>query len=252
MKESRVSEEDWKAARRRWESDATYSYAQVADSLGVSKPLVGKRSKAEGWVKDSVRGDNPAKAGVGSDPKLTQVARDPGVSAPTVDGGQVRFQAPGDAAAAQASSEMPAMPERPVFAHAGEEREWIERQVAERQDALVDKFDKEIKALTGKVYEAVRKAGSEGGWDAARSADKLAMTLERTQRMTLANEAMRTRRQLGEFCGVGPRACIIVVHVMPGFSLDGSNDDASMARRAEAAERFKEARSGAQDVEVRS
>ncbi|MFM0663313.1 hypothetical protein [Paraburkholderia sediminicola] len=139
-----------------------------------------------------------------------------------VDGGRPGSHPHGASAAVPAELDASGASEKPAFTHAGEEMAWIESQVAERQDVLIERHAREIKALTNSVYDAAKKVGQDGAWDAARSADKLAMGMERKQRMEMANEGMRTRRQLGEFYGVqGPRPCIIMVHMLPGEQLVG-------------------------------
>lgn len=51
MTPSRMSAEDWQRARIAWESEPTASYAQIAVSFGVSKALVGRKAKGDGWQK---------------------------------------------------------------------------------------------------------------------------------------------------------------------------------------------------------
>ncbi|MDR5878801.1 hypothetical protein [Caballeronia sp. LZ032] len=46
-----MNAENWQNARIQWESEPTASYAQVADSFGVSKALVGRKAKEQGWQK---------------------------------------------------------------------------------------------------------------------------------------------------------------------------------------------------------
>lgn len=103
--------------------------------------------------------------------------------------------------------------------------------MAVRQDALVQKFDKEIAALTNAVYVAAKAAGTPQAFNAARVAEKLGAAFERKQKLELANEAVRTRRELGEFYGAGPRPCLIVVHQVQGVSFDAPNDAGLMEVR---------------------
>lgn len=62
MKKSRPSETDWKRARVMWECEPLASYSQIADFLGVSKALAGRRGKAEGWKKRISEGEAAARA----------------------------------------------------------------------------------------------------------------------------------------------------------------------------------------------
>lgn len=46
-----VTAEQWEQARALWESDTKISYADVGQSLGISKQAVAKKAKADKWLK---------------------------------------------------------------------------------------------------------------------------------------------------------------------------------------------------------
>ncbi len=48
---SRLTPEQWAAARAKWEADAALSHADIAADLGVSRQAVAKRAAAEGWAR---------------------------------------------------------------------------------------------------------------------------------------------------------------------------------------------------------
>ncbi|WP_159837443.1 hypothetical protein [Burkholderia sp. 8Y] len=46
-----MNTEDWQRARIQWESEPTASFAKIADYFGVSKALIGRKAKEQGWQK---------------------------------------------------------------------------------------------------------------------------------------------------------------------------------------------------------
>jgi hypothetical protein len=76
MRKSKISDAHWAAARRRWESDPSVSYAKIAQELGCSKANVVKRATANSWQKF---GPEPVDSAQISEPKVSYLpARSPG------------------------------------------------------------------------------------------------------------------------------------------------------------------------------
>jgi len=48
---AKLSKEDWEKARAKWERSKTLSFEALAKDLGVSRPAVSNRAKAENWTK---------------------------------------------------------------------------------------------------------------------------------------------------------------------------------------------------------
>ena len=229
-KESRVRPEDWAECRREWEGDVSVSYASIAARLLISKALVAKTAKAQGWN----RGPDAIGAPLTkADLIFTGNPRHPGTRTPSPDGARPNSSpaaSPTAPTTARVESTRTDLAERPVFANPTEELLWVESQVATRQDELVARFETELKALRVAVYGAARAAGTDKGLGMARIAKTLGEAFERQQKLDLQAEALRTRRELGALYGGGPRPCVIVVAQVAGAAFGAPDDDESIAR----------------------
>ena len=72
MADAKTTPEQWQRARIQWETEPLASYAQIAESLAVSKPLVGQHAKREGWQKRLTSEAVSAKAREKVDSKFTE------------------------------------------------------------------------------------------------------------------------------------------------------------------------------------
>lgn len=79
---------DWRKGRLMWEADATMSFTDVGKILGVSKQIVARKAKKEGWEKVSNQEDLARRAYDKADAlalsSSTQEAVDEGPRAPVV------------------------------------------------------------------------------------------------------------------------------------------------------------------------
>jgi len=214
-KESRVSDEAWRAARLRWERGEA-SIQQVADSIGVSKALVMKRKASEGWQLGIGRAAMTNKGPSGERSNFTESAVGSGTRVAMVTGHQAEKQ-PAAPTAPAAQSEGQSAP--PQFSNAADEMEWIEQQVSIREKAILDRHATELKALANSIYDAARKTGKVEMGAASRAANQLSQALERKQKMEREHCAMQTRIELGAHYGAGPRPAVIVVHQHPDGKL---------------------------------
>lgn len=220
MKESRISPEDWFAARRSWESDATVSYAQVADSLGVSKALVAKKARSEKWQRGLAASFSSKLDAVHETPKFTENARPSPMQAPMVHGVRAEKESP----ASQLNNGAADIPVMPPGLTLDQQQDWIEGAVLARQRALNDSQAREIRAAKSTVYTAIKTAGKDGGFDAARTARQVVSALAETHKSEMTNEIERVKLALNAFQGGRPRGCQIVVHQRAGVSIMGPND----------------------------
>lgn len=245
MAKTKVTPEQWAEQKRLWESDSTYSYSQVADSLQVSKALVGQESKRGGWQKRIGVADGSKNAGSVRDSNFTENAAAGPTRAPTLDGLDAQNPdhvgnaqtAPPSPTAIRTQPDLGPVPTMPEGLSWSEQRNWIEKAVLARQTALNLVQGREIKVAKATVYAAIKAAGGkDSGYNAARTARQVVSALAETHRRESENEVARVRLELGAFEGVRPRPAMIIVHQRPGVSVFGSNDDQTVEARASAAD----------------
>lgn len=80
-----------------------------------------------------------------------------------------------------------------------------------RQRALNDSQVREIRAANATVYTAIKGAGKDGCFDAARTARRVVAALSETHKAKMANELERVRLALNAFQGGHPLGCQIIV-----------------------------------------
>jgi len=231
-KESRINPADLARAKSEWEASDTLSTSQVADLLGISKTQAYRLITKGKWVRNNSFVSSTPDV-IGS--KLTGIAAHPETRGPSPDA-ERRKSAPSAMSPAASSPTAGTagadLVARPVFANPTEEMLFVEDVVGKRQDALVSRFEAELKALRSAVYTAARVAGTEKGFAAARTAKTLGEAFERQQRLDLQAEGLRCRRELGTLYGAGARPAVIIVHTQEGASFfEGNSDDSDEAIR---------------------
>jgi hypothetical protein len=229
---AKVTPEQWAEQRKLWERSATVSYADIAANLLISKALVGQESKRAGWVK-SIYADHPLpERGVAKQIDNLQNPQQPAARALNLDGLDAKNadhvgnapSAPADSPADRQIPELGAIPDMPAGLSFDEERDWIEKQVMARQTALNRVHARELKAAKATVYAAIKGAGKDGGYDAARTARQIVASMTEQHASELANEAGRVRLELGAYQGSqGPRPVRISVLLIPGYQIGGAN-----------------------------
>lgn len=190
-KESRVSDDDWHAARRRWESGEA-SFKQISDSIDVSKSLVLKRKAAEGWQLRIGVSPVPVGGAAQSNSKVTESAHDPARQAASVTG----YKSDTRASRAESTDALEAidlgeigLP--PNFAEMSFEERLAAAETAalKRIDEMIARQERASNAALSLLYSAM-KASRDGdknanarirGAEVAHKALKLAHEEQRTQ-----------------------------------------------------------------------
>lgn len=83
---ARLTADQWKQARQRWEADPALTFEALADKLTVSRQAISKKAKADGWAKVASLRDVVEKAQFRADTKVAnkvaaQVAQVAGATA---------------------------------------------------------------------------------------------------------------------------------------------------------------------------
>jgi hypothetical protein len=73
---ARLTADQWKDARQRWEADPTATHESISEQFGVSRQAVSKKANAEGWAKVGALRQVAEKAQLKADAKVAaQVAQ---------------------------------------------------------------------------------------------------------------------------------------------------------------------------------
>ncbi|MFC5427614.1 hypothetical protein ACFPTO_02125 [Paraburkholderia denitrificans] len=235
MSKKIVSDADWIDARRQHEVEGV-SLGKLSQLLECSKTLVAIKAKEQGWVK--ARPGGPAANGNGAkqfvidtESAVQEEARAVHLHGPSSPASTSQ-PAVATTAAMSAPVTLPALPDKPVFANWAEEADWVEKQVAEQQNALMSRHALELKYMTAAINDGLKKIGKQGVGEAARAANALAQAMTRKHKLELDHLAEWTRIRLGVYRGdTGPRPCIIVVHQREGVAFGKLNDAASVDAR---------------------
>ncbi|NPT44338.1 hypothetical protein GNZ12_24110 [Paraburkholderia sp. 1N] len=258
-KESRVSNADIERVRREFE-DAGLTTQQVADFLKVSKTYAHKLITKQGWRRASdapILGVNSPKAAAGL---FTENARAPSTRTPSPMGERRAESAPaaGNAAApvssAPQASSAPvpgaySIPTPPADMTEWELRDWTEAECKKLLQAQNDRHAQELRVLQADFAAEARKPSDVS---AARRQKTLAESTKIRHEMQRKNleDWIRIKLMQLPVLAAGRGAVRIVVNMTTGFSIDGPNDDESVARRAESAARFVETRKAAEVLDV--
>jgi hypothetical protein len=228
MTESRISPEEWFSARRSWESDATVSYAQVADSLGVSKALVAKRARKEKWQRGFAASVSSMPVAVLETPRFTEKPQSAHIQAPVVHGVRGDKEPPATLLN-NGAADIPVMPEGLSPA---ERLVFVRDAIVARQTAMNQNQAKELRAAKATVYAAIKSAGKDGGYDAARTARQVVSALAENHKGEMANEVERVRLDLNQFQCADYKRVIIIVHQRAGCGINRDNSPEAMEHRA--------------------
>ncbi|MEX3982793.1 hypothetical protein AB4Y45_27855 [Paraburkholderia sp. EG287A] len=235
---AKITDEQWAAARERYETEEKTGYGTLAQALDCSRNLVVRRAQKESWQKRLAVVRAPKRDSLESESKVTESAVQSEARTPTV----YMTADTNRTEAATLPSPTTHAPDRPAFANHADEIAWTERVVAERQKETMKRHGLELAALRKAIYDALKKVNQKGMAEASRAAETMARALQRAHAMELEHEAHRTRIELGALYGApGPRPCIIVVHQREGVQIGAMNDPASVDARVRA-ERLSEAR----------
>lgn len=106
MAKQKISDEQWAQARARWESEPKLNFADVGETLGVSKQSVQQQAKKNGWVKRLAMGAIVSRAHAIADKTITQDSVGESTQAPSLVAGspeKITFSTPEFPAGASAA-----------------------------------------------------------------------------------------------------------------------------------------------------
>jgi len=197
MADAKTTPEQWQRARIQWETEPLASYAQIAESLAVSKPLVGQHAKREGWQKRLTSEAVSAKAREKVDSKFTE---NPARS---------EIQAAGVDAAPQQKRHTVELPDIPLGLSETDARAAAEAAVIAKREALLERHGKELDAVRGLAYGSIKRAGQDDAFETGKHAKVVAEALKIVQEQ----ELKRMRMVDGDGGNKAPRALIVVNQV---------------------------------------
>lgn len=186
MRKSKITDKQWDAARRKWESDPACSYAKVADFLGVSKALIVKRAQAFAWQKFNVQTEQAESPAPMRDSKVSYLPGQRPGQAPEVTAGQ----------SSDGGVERPAAVPVPV----------LPDEITE----VTERHTKEWRAFRAKLFAIGRPSNPSALVD-----------LDQARAVKILMEALRIQQQ-GELDSLqnGKRPPTIVINRRPGKTID--------------------------------
>ena len=223
-KESRVSDEAWRAARLRWERGEA-SIQQVADSIGVSKALVMKRKASEGWQLGIGVAAVTNKGPSGERSNFTESAVGSGTRAGMVTGHHGESRVP---AVAPAGDTMPTptpdswafkVAEPPADLTPMMRRDWIRRECEILAQRVGARHELELRSLQNAFATEMTKGDAKERGPALRL-KALTEAIEKRHAMQRAGLIDFTKQRMGEFAGMPSPGIVFVVHVVPGMRFD--------------------------------
>lgn len=228
-KESRVSDEAWRAVRLRWERGEA-SIQQVANSIGVSKALVMKRKASEGWqlgvgVAAAAWKRTPEAQALFTESVDARVAR-----AGSVTGHQAEIRAP---AIASAGDAMPTptpdswafkIAEPPADLTPMMRRDWVRRECEILAQKTGSRHELELRSLQNAFATEMAKGDAKERGPALRL-KALTEATEKRHAMQRAGLIEFTKQRMGEFAGMPSTGIVFVVHLVPGMSFDRDPPD---------------------------
>lgn len=235
-RESRVSDEDWRAVRLRWENGEV-SVKQIADSIEVSKSLVMKRKAAERWQLRIGVPPVPVGGAAQANSKVTEIAGVSGRQAPPVPGHHSDTHASHAESGSVVSGVFVASgvttnvtPAEPVYADELQvpenldewEREaWIKAAIVRRQKVINARHLKELQAVRSQLYAAIKQITVKGGAGIALAAERSINGLLKVQAGEMEAELQRVKLEVSEFVGkpLKPTPARIHVHMQPGVRI---------------------------------
>lgn len=226
MASRKISDQEWIDARKRYENEPATGYGQIAASLNVSKTLVARRA-AKRWQKRPVL-TLPVDSQVPAYPDRGHLFSTPNRPEETVG---VYAKAPEEVTVAPELNNVAGQFQFPSNLTPAERQEVAEQAVLARQTELIRIQAVEIRAVKKGIYEAVKAAGTERSYDAARSAKAVVEGMRLVHASERSNEIERVKLELGAFSGVCQATLRIIVHRIPCLSLAGDNSPAAIARR---------------------
>jgi hypothetical protein len=232
MAARKITDEEWADARKRYQREPATGYGQIAQALDCSKALVARHAQKNKWQK-SLSAISPV-----SNDRVDSRIHNLQKPANRPERGGVHPISPEKEPPApipnNGATDIPVMPSGLTLE---QQQDWIESAVLARQRKLNESQAREIRAAKATVYAAIKGAGKEGGFDAARTARQVVSALAETHKSEMANELECVRLSLNAFQGGRPRGCRITVHQRAGCQIGGGdNSPEAIERRAAVAD----------------
>jgi flagellar biosynthesis/type III secretory pathway protein FliH len=246
--EQKITDEQWAKARKRYETEPGLGFGKVAQVLDCSKNLVARKAREGKWQKDfgvpnqvhPTAREREAKVTESAVPSPTQAVHVNGAEAstrpahvvaevfvpPTGSQGMKTDVTPGVGSVhtpSQSNGYADEM-QMPADLDEVEREEYIKRAIVSRQRSINARHLKELNAARSKLYESLKAAGSKEGPGAALASQRNITALLALQAGELDTELQRVRLEVAEFVGkpMKPTPCRIVVHLLPGMRMTGS------------------------------
>ena len=237
MADRKLSEDDWIAARKRYESESGLGYGALAQVLDCSRTLVARRAQRDKWQKGIGIAESPNRAASDGIPKFTENARARGVQAAHVhsprDGkleqSEMAPALPVSAPAAPAPGTH-FIPEPPAGLDNWQIRDYYDAACKGLMAKQNDRHVQEQRALSADFAAEMRKPGDAG---AARRIKALTESVKIRQEMERASLADWIRVRLDQVpvlqtSGFSVRIQVLIV---PGMSLYGGSVDIPAGER---------------------
>jgi hypothetical protein len=240
MSAQKITDEQWAAARKRYETEPGLGLGKIAQVLDCSKSLVARKAREGKWQKDigvpnqvhPTAREREAKVTESAVPRATQAVHVNGAEPPVSPARVVSevFVPPG-AGRGVGSESTPSQSTTysdemrvPDGLDEWEREEFVKAAIVARQRAINARHLKEMQAARSKLYESLKKAGTKEGAGNALASQRNITALIALQAAEMDAELQRVRLEVQEFIGklVKPTPCRIVVHLHPGMQMTGS------------------------------
>jgi hypothetical protein len=228
MSQQKITDEQWEAARKRYETEPGMGLGKIAQVLDCSKSLVARKAREGKWQKDIGVPNQVHPTARERDANFTESAVPRAAQAVHVNGAEASTQP------SRVVSDVYVAPSAQSTAYSDEMRvpadldevereEFIKRAIVARQRAINARHLKEMQAARSKLYESLKKAGTKEGAGAALASQRNVAALLALQQGEMDAELQRVRLEVAEFVGkpMKPMLCRIVVHLQPGEQLMG-------------------------------
>jgi hypothetical protein len=243
MSAQKITEEQWAAARKRYETEPGLGYGTLAQAFDCSKNLVARKAKEQGWQKGiGVLVQVHAKASDGN-PKFTESAGASDAQAVHVYAEPTENRVAGAALSASSPPAHSAQPEKSskaapasagVFQIAEPaddlspalRREHVRRECEALATAMNGRHALELRGLQNAFATDITKGDPKDRGPALRLK---ALTESTAMRHKMQREALTdfAKLRLGEFDGIGT-GVMFVVHLVPGLRI-GEGEPAPVA-----------------------
>lgn len=237
---AKITDEQWKAARKRYETDPKAGYGVIAtEVLDCSRNLVARKAQSEGWAKRISASPHLNQHAPGAQGKFTENAvQRPTQSAhvytdsPSTGRSSVALDAEAvrrvDSVTTEATANRSAPTDDdikiPDGLDAWEREAFVRAVIVARQKVINATQTKELAAVKAKLYNAIKSAATGEGPALALAVERNVRSLVAMHDAELQKEIAKVKLDVAEFAGnMTPMRARIFVHLVPGVSFGGSS-----------------------------